>query len=61
MVKADAQVQQFLNMSPADLDNWVDANVVNAATLAAVKAAVGTALKVLGRIALAAGRGRTLR
>lgn len=52
-VKADSQVQTFLNFSPAQLDAWVDANIANGASK--------TAFKVLGRIALAAGRGRTLR
>ena len=60
-VKADNQVQTFLNFTPAQLDNWVDNNIVGAATLAALRTACGTAFKVLGRIALAAGRGRFLR
>lgn len=52
-VKADGQVQTFLNMTPADLDEWVDANIPAGGQR--------TAFKVLGRIALAAGRGRVLR
>lgn len=60
-VKADAQVVTFLNFTPAQLDAWVDNNIGTAATLAALKVACATAFKVLGRIALAAGRGRTLR
>lgn len=60
-VKADAQVQTFLNFSPAQLDNWVDNNIIGAATLGALRTACGTAFKVLGRIALAAGRGKFLR
>ena len=60
-VKADNQVIAFLNFTPAQLDSWIDTNIGGAATLAAVRAACVTAFKVLGRIALAAGRGRTLR
>ena len=60
-VKADAQVLAFLNFTPAQLDTWVDNNIGGAATLGALKTACSTAFKVLGRIALAAGRGRTLR
>lgn len=61
-VKLDAQVQTFLNFTPAQLDAWVATNIEAAGlTLAQVKANSGTAFKVLGRIALAAGRGRTLR
>lgn len=53
MVKADAQVQAFLNMTPAQLDNWVDANIQSNG--------ISTAFKVLGRIALASARGKFLR
>jgi hypothetical protein len=60
-VKADAQVVTFLNFTPAQLDTWVDNNIGAAASLAALKIACATAFKVLGRIALAAGRGRSLR
>ena len=61
-VKADAQVLSFLNMTPAQLDTWVDNNIGAAGlTLAQVKANSSIAFKVLGRIALAAGRGRILR
>ena len=52
-VKADNQVQTFLNMTPAELDAWVEANIPAGGQR--------TAFKVLGRIALAAGRGRVLR
>lgn len=62
LVKADNQVQQFLNFTPAQLDAWVANNIEAAGlTLSQVKTNTGTALKVLGRIALAAGRGRPLR
>jgi malate synthase len=60
-VKADAQVQTFLNFTPAQLDAWVDNNIGTAATLAELKTRCSTAFKVLGRIALAGGRGRKLR
>jgi hypothetical protein len=61
-VKADNQVMTFLNMTPTQLDNWVATNIeAGGLTLAQVKANTGTALRVLGRIALAAGRGRFLR
>lgn len=60
-VKASSQVQAFLNFTPTQLDNWIDTNIGAAATLTAVRAACVIAFKVLGRIALAAGRGRTLR
>jgi len=61
VVQADSQVVTFLNFSPTQLDNWVDNNIGNAATLAALKTTCSTAFKVLGRITLAAGRGRSLR
>lgn len=60
-VKADSQVITFLNMSPTQLDNWVDNNISNAATLAALRTGTATALKVLGRIAQTGARGRLLR
>ena len=52
-VKAEAQVQAFLNMTPAQLDAWIDTNITGAGNK--------TAFKILGRIVLAAGRGRRLR
>lgn len=51
--KLDAQVQQFLNMTPGDLDAWVDANITGTGPR--------TAFKVLGRLAQHAARGRILR
>lgn len=61
LVKADANVLTFLNMSPTDLDAWIDQNIGSAGTPAAAVVKVVVALKVLGRIALAAGRGKSLR
>jgi hypothetical protein len=61
-VQADSNVQTFLNFTPAQLDNWIANNVSGAGlTLAQVKTGLNTGLQVIGRIALAAGRGRTLR
>jgi hypothetical protein len=60
-VKADSQVVTFLNFTPVQLDAWIDTNIGTAATLVAVRTACVVAFKVLGRIALAAGRGRSLR
>lgn len=60
-VKADSQVMQFLNFTPTQLDNWIANNIEAATTLAQLRTATATALRVLGRIALAAGRGRFLR
>lgn len=51
--KADPNVVAFLNMSPADLDAWVDANIPAGASR--------VAFKVLGKLALAGARGRQLR
>lgn len=53
---ADPNVATFLNMSPADLDAWVDTNITGAGN-----AAARTAFKVLGKLALTAARGRKLR
>lgn len=52
-VKLDAQVMQFLNMTPIELNAWVDANITGTG--------LRTALKVLGRLAQHAARGRKLR
>lgn len=49
----DPNVVAFLNMSPADLDAWVDANIPAGASR--------TAFKVLGKLALTGARGRQLR
>lgn len=52
-VKADNQVQAFLNFTPAQLDAWIESNVTGAGNK--------TGFKVLGRLAQAAARGRALR
>lgn len=52
-VRADNQVQAFLDFSPKQLDAWIEANITGAGNK--------TAIKVLGRLAQAAARGRTLR
>jgi hypothetical protein len=51
----DPNVTAFLNMTPAELDAWVDANITG------VVAPVRTAFKVLGKLALVGARGRQLR
>lgn len=51
--KIDAQVQTFLNMTPAQLDAWCDANLPVGGTR--------TMGKVLGRLAQNAARGQKLR
>lgn len=50
---ADPQVTAFLNMSPAELDAWVDANIPAGASR--------VAFKVLGKLALTGARGRQFR
>lgn len=58
----DAQVTAFLNMSPADLEAWVAVNITaGPITLAQLKANAGTAITVLGKLALTAARGRKFR
>lgn len=59
--KLDNQIMTFLNWTPTQLEAWLATNIDNAATLADIKAAVHTALSVLGRIAINAGRNRSLR
>lgn len=59
--KADNQVRAFLNMTPAELDAWVDTNIGAAGTLAALRTSTATALKVLGRLAQQGARGRRVR
>lgn len=49
----DPNVTAFLNMSPAELDAWVDANIPAGASR--------VAFKVLGKLALTGARGRQLR
>lgn len=49
----DPNVVAFLNMSPADLDAWVDANIPAGASR--------VAFKVLGKLALTGARGRQFR
>lgn len=53
---ADPAITAFLNMSPAELDAWVDTNITGAGN-----AAARTAFKVLGKLALIGARGRKLR
>lgn len=61
-IKQDAQVTNFLNMTPAQLDTWIGNNIEAAPiTLAQLKSNLGTALKVLGRLAQQGARGRRLR
>lgn len=49
----DPNVVAFLNMSPAELDAWVDANIPAGASR--------VAFKVLGKLALTGARGRQFR
>lgn len=51
--KIDGQIVAFLNMTPAQLDTWVDANITGAGPR--------TAFKILGRLAQNAARGKALR
>lgn len=51
--KIDGQIVAFLNMTPAQLDVWVDTNITGAGPR--------TAFKILGRLAQNAARGKTMR
>ena len=59
--KQDNQERAFLNMTPAELDTWIDNNIAAAGTLAVLRTNTATALRVLGRLAQNAARGRRLR